>query len=179
MPLKQVCEIWGGREHPLGSLQDGLTSKWTPPTHTHTPRQTARQPCVAPAAQLWSADFVLSLAACCRRSPVDRLVFLLRLRRGLTSAPLCGFPRTRRRPRPLPRCVSAPAPHSPVRPPALRPAVALTGCARWRSPDRSLASGRQPAATRSLHEGQSNAGERSCVCLSLPTGLNFLKKHCK
>lgn len=51
------------------------------------------------------------------------------------------------------------APHSPLGLPPSRPAVALTGRARWRSPDRSLASGRQPAPTPSLHEGQSDAGE--------------------
>lgn len=51
------------------------------------------------------------------------------------------------------------APHSPLGLPPSRPAVALTGRARWLSPDRSLASGRQPAPTPSLHEGQSDAGE--------------------
>lgn len=51
------------------------------------------------------------------------------------------------------------APHSPLGFPSSCPAVALTGRARWLSPDRSLASGRQPAPTRSLHEGQSDAGE--------------------
>lgn len=56
------------------------------------------------------------------------------------------------------------APHSPLGLPPSRPAVALTGRARWLSPDRSLASGRQPAPTRSLHEGQSDAGE-CCVCV--------------
>lgn len=70
------------------------------------------------------------------------------------STPLWGSPRRRHRfPCPAKRL------HSPVDPPPSRPAVALTGRDCWRSPDRSLASGRQPAPTRSLHEGQSDAGE--------------------
>lgn len=58
---------FGGREHPLGSLQHGLTSKWKPTrsstdTCTHPDRQT--EPCVDPAARLWFADFVLRWTIC-------------------------------------------------------------------------------------------------------------------
>lgn len=58
-------------------------------------------------------------------------------------------------PHPLPRRAS----HSPPGLLLLRPAVALTGRDRWLSPDRSLASGRKPAPTRFLHEGQGHTGK--------------------
>lgn len=71
--------------------------------------------------------------------------------------------------------------HSLIGPPPSRPAVALTGRDCWRSPDRSLASGRQPAPTRSLHEGQSDtggwpsdAGETLCMLTVQPIDAQSL-----
>lgn len=81
---------FGGREHPLGSLLHGLTSKWKPTrsstdTCTHPDRQT--EPCVDPAAWLWFADFVLRWTTCWCITCLPTVFFSFRLHRGLTSTP--------------------------------------------------------------------------------------------